>query len=151
MGLPRRWAKLNAFLAQLTQTAPVHYAAPGEELYLDRPDGSMRDVWLMAMTLEYGHPPETLVETAAIQSVCWWFIYAADRMWENVRHARAYPEEGGATPGEKYKKEGWTGYTRERWQTWVQVLEEAQSACTDSQVGELIRNALVQVRRVMAA
>lgn len=72
-------------------------------------------------------------------------------MWENVQHARTYPKEWGATPGEKYKQEGWTGYTRERWQIWVQGLEEVQSACTDSQVGELIRNALVQVRRVMAA
>lgn len=65
-----RWAKLNAFLAQLTQTAPVHYTAPGEEPHIDRLDGSMRAVWLLAMALEYGRPPESLVDTAAIRSVC---------------------------------------------------------------------------------
>ncbi|RHZ53565.1 DUF3632 domain-containing protein [Aspergillus thermomutatus] len=143
-----RWAKLNAFLARLTQAAEIQYTPP-EEVRFSPLDKSLRAIWTMAMALENERSPASLGDTAAMEAACWWFIYAAERLWANVLHNRTYVQEAGAGPGKKYKEKGWTGYTRERWEIWEDALKEARAACQNERMGELIDDALASLRRVM--
>ncbi|KAJ5822845.1 hypothetical protein N7447_005185 [Penicillium robsamsonii] len=145
-----RWVNLNAFLAQLTQAADIHYTPPNEEVPFSPLDTSLRAIWTMAMALE-GQHPALLVDTAAMEAACQWFIYAAERLWANVLNSRTYPEESGAGSGKRFEEKGWTGYTRERWGTWEDALKEARAECQDERLGKLIDDALASARRAMAS
>ncbi|CAG8898775.1 unnamed protein product [Penicillium egyptiacum] len=144
-----RWANLNAFLAQLTQAADIHYRPPKEEVQFCPLDKSLRAIWTMAMALENERPPASLEDTAAMEAACQWFIYAAERLWANVLNNRTYPEAAGAGPGKRYEEEGWPGYTRERWGIWEDGLREARAACEDERMWKLIDDALASLRRGM--
>ncbi|KAH1295445.1 hypothetical protein KXW98_005601 [Aspergillus fumigatus] len=137
-----RWTKLNAFLAQLTQAADIHYPPPGEEVRFFPLDKSLRAIWVMAMAFENERPPSSLGDTAAMEAACLWFIYAAKRLWANVVNNRTYPAVAGAGPGKRYEAAGWTGYTRERWGIWEDALKEARAACKIERMRVLINNAL---------
>lgn len=141
-----RWTKLNAFLAQLTQAADIHYPPPGEEVRFFPLDKSLRAIWVMAMAFENERPPSSLGDTAAMEAACLWFIYAAKRLWANVVNNRTYPAVAGAGPGKRYEAAGWTGYTRERWGIWEDALKEARAACKIEQMRVLINNALASMR-----
>ncbi|GAQ10113.1 hypothetical protein ALT_7434 [Aspergillus lentulus] len=145
-----RWVNLNAFLAQLTQAADVHYTPPGEEVRFFPLDKSLRAIWTMAMALENERPPTTLGDTAAMEAVCQWLIYAAERLWANVVNNRTYPEVAGAGPGKRYEEEGWTGYTRERWGIWEDGLKEARAACENERMRMLIDDALASMRATVS-
>ncbi|RHZ68722.1 hypothetical protein CDV55_105436 [Aspergillus turcosus] len=144
-----RWANLNAFLAQLTQAADIHYPPPGEAARFSPLDKSLRAIWTMAMALENERSPASLGDTAAMEAACRWFIYAAERLWANVLNNRSYPEAAGAGPGKGYTEKGLTGYTRERWGIWEDALKEARAACENEQMQKLIDDALASLRGVM--
>src|SRR6185437_10550527 len=115
----KRWANLNAFLAQLSQAADFHYTAPNEPPNFHPIDKSLRAIWTISNALENEeHPSKTPVNTAARRAVCLWFIYAADRLWANVQNGRIYVRGFGAGPG----------YKRERWNVWEQGLQDAKAA-----------------------
>ncbi|KAJ5262030.1 hypothetical protein N7497_004496 [Penicillium chrysogenum] len=145
-----RWANLNAFLAQLTQAADIHYTPPKEEVRFSPLDKSLRAIWTTAMALENERPLALLGDTAAMEAACQWFIYAAERLRANVLNSRTYPEAAGAGPGKRYEEEGWTGYTRERWRIWEEALKEARTKCQDERMWKLIDDALASLRRGMA-
>lgn len=140
---------LNAFLAQLTQAADIHYTPPKKEVPFSPLDKSLRAIWTMAMALENERPPASLGDTAAMEAACQWFVYAAERLWANVLNSRTYPEAAGAGPGKRYEEEGWTGYTRERWGIWEDALKEARAKCQDERMWKLIDDALASLRRGM--
>ncbi|GFG03318.1 hypothetical protein IFM5058_01369 [Aspergillus udagawae] len=142
-----RWANLNAFLAQLTQTAEIHYPPSKEEVRFSPVDKSLRAIWTMAMALENERSPASLGDTAAMEAACLWFIYAAERLWANVLNDRTYPEAAGAGPGKRCEEKGWTGYTRERWGVWEDALKEARAACENERMWKLIDDALASLRR----
>ncbi|KAK4868015.1 hypothetical protein LT330_007674 [Penicillium expansum] len=144
-----RWVNLNAFLAQLTQSADIHYPLPSEEVRYSALDKSLRAIWTMAMALENERPPASLGDTAAMEAACQWFIYAAERLWVNVLNNRTYPEVAGAGPGKRYEEEGWTGYTGERWGIWEEALNEAKAKCEDERMSKLIDTALASLKRGM--
>ncbi|KAJ5554878.1 hypothetical protein N7535_007321, partial [Penicillium sp. DV-2018c] len=145
-----RWVNLNAFLAQLTQAADIHYPTPAEEARFSPLDKSLRAIWTMGMALESDRPPSSLEDTAAMEAACQWLIYAADRLWANVINSRTYPEASGAGPGKRYDKKGWTGYTRERWGIWEDALVEARAKVQDEgRMKKLIDDALVNLRRAV--
>ncbi|KAH2752738.1 hypothetical protein KXW25_004861 [Aspergillus fumigatus] len=146
-----RWTKLNAFLAQLTQAADIHYPPPGEEVRFFPLDKSLRAIWVMAMAFENERPPSSLGDTAAMEAACLWFIYAAKRLWANVVNNRTYPAVAGAGPGKRYEAAGWTGYTRERWGIWEDALKEARAACKIERMRVLINNALAMTNSLPAA
>ncbi|CAP80280.1 hypothetical protein E8E15_007548 [Penicillium rubens] len=145
-----RWANLNAFLAQLTQAADIHYTPPKEEVRFSPLDKSLRAIWTTAMALENERPLALLGDTAAMEAACQWFIYAAERLRANVLNSRTYPEAAGAGPGKRYEEEGWTDYTRERWRIWEEALKEARTKCQDERMWKLIDDALASLRRGMA-
>ncbi|KGO64313.1 Protein of unknown function DUF3632 [Penicillium expansum] len=144
-----RWVNLNAFLAQLTQSADIQYPLPSEEVRYSALDKSLRAIWTMAMALENERPPASLGDTAAMEAACQWFIYAAERLWVNVLNSRTYPEVAGAGPGKRYEEEGWTGYTGERWGIWEEALNEAKAKCEDERMSKLIDDALASLKRGM--
>ncbi|KGO38590.1 Protein of unknown function DUF3632 [Penicillium expansum] len=144
-----RWVNLNAFLAQLTQSADIHYPLPSEEVRYSALDKSLRAIWTMAMALENERPPASLGDTAAMEAACQWFIYAAERLWVNVLNSRTYPEVAGAGPGKRYEEEGWTGYTGERWGIWEEALNEAKAKCEGERMLKLIDDALASLKRGM--
>ncbi|KAL4888819.1 hypothetical protein BDV59DRAFT_210937 [Aspergillus ambiguus] len=143
-----RWANLNAFLAQLTQAADIHYT-PHNEVRFSPLDKSLRAIWIMAMALENERPPASLGDTAAMQAACQWFIYAAERLWANTLNNRIYPEAAGAGPGKRYEAEGWTGYTRGRWEIWEDALKDARASCENERMWKLIDDALASLRMGM--
>ncbi|KAJ5520482.1 hypothetical protein N7463_000935 [Penicillium fimorum] len=140
-----RWANLNAFLAQLTEAAYIDRTPPKKEVPFAPLDRSLRAIWCMTMAFEN----ELLVDTAAMESACYWFIYAAERLWANVVHSCSYPAEYGAGPGKRYKGKDWTGYTQERWGTWEDALKEARAKCQDQRMGKLMDDALASLRTGM--
>ncbi|OQE05223.1 hypothetical protein PENVUL_c026G08651 [Penicillium vulpinum] len=144
-----RWVNLNAFLAQLTQAAEIHYPLPNEEVRYFALDKSLRAIWNMAMALENEDPPASLGDTAVMEATCQWFIYAAGRLWANVLNRRTYPGAAGAGPGKRYGEKGWTGYTEERWGIWEEALDEARAQCQDERMAKLIDDALASLRRAM--
>lgn len=144
-----RWVNLNAFLAQLTQAADICYPPPTEEVRFSPLDKSLRAIWTMAMALENERPLTSLGDTAAMEAACQWFIYAAERLWANVLNNRTYPEAAGAGPGKRYKEEGWSGYTRQRWAIWEDALKGARTSCENDRMGKLIDDALAGLRRAM--
>ena len=140
---------LNAFLAQLTQAADIHYTPPTEEVRFSPLDKSLRAIWTMAMALEDERPSASLGDTAAMEAACQWFIYAAERLWANVVNNRTYPEAAGAGPGKRYEDEDWAGYTLQRWAIWQDALKAAKTACENDRMGKLIDDALASLRRGM--
>ncbi|CAI7589627.1 unnamed protein product [Penicillium discolor] len=144
------WVNLNAFLAQLTQAADIHYTPSKEEVRFHPLDKSLRAIWTITMALEDEHLPASLGDTAAMEAACQWFIYAAERLWANVLNNCTYPEAAGAGPGNMYEKKGWTGYTRERWGVWEDALKEARAKCQNERMWKLIDDALASLRRGMA-
>ncbi|KAK2768747.1 hypothetical protein FQN54_000603 [Arachnomyces sp. PD_36] len=149
----KRWAKLNAFIAQLSQAADIHYEPPGAPLNIHPMDKSLHAAWTMQKAFEDGeHPPETLIHTAVIPAACFWFIYGSDRLWANVQNGRKYDKNYGAGQGSKYSEKDWAGFERERWDVWEQGLQAAKGACTATEnveVKGLIEDALAQMKRVM--
>lgn len=144
-----RWVNLNAFLAQLTQAADIHYPRPWEETRYSPLDKSLRAIWTLSMALENERPPASLGDTAAMQAACQWFIGAAERLWANVLYHRTYPQAAGAGPGRGYEGKDWMGYTRERWGIWEDALKDARAACEDERMRTLCDDALASLRRVM--
>lgn len=85
-------------------------------------------------------------DTAATEAACQWFIYAAAWLWADVLNGRTYPKASDAELGKRYEEEDWTGYTRERWAIWEEMLKEARAQCQDERMWKLIDDALVSLR-----
>jgi hypothetical protein len=143
----RRWANLNAFIAQLTQASDIFYEPPNDKLHaLDK---SVHGMWTMLKAFEdEEHPPETLVNTSSMRGACMWFIYASDRLWEHIQLGRTYSSPSSKT---SLKGKDWDGFGRERWDFWVQGLENAKAAGTgDDEMKKLLDDAVASVKRAMA-
>ncbi|KAF3018912.1 hypothetical protein E8E14_010368 [Neopestalotiopsis sp. 37M] len=144
----RRFINLNGFVAQLTQVADVENTPKGQFHPLDK---SLHAIWTMQKALENkSSRPAELVNTAAMSAACMWFIYASDRLMDNVRNFRTFPEYAGAdasTSREEYASQGYKGFALGRWQLWRRGLEEAREACGDEQTATLIENALAQMEK----
>lgn len=145
-----RWAKLNVFLAQVTQAADVEYTSPLQVWISDAMDLSHMGLRGLRHVFEEGIPSEKSASTAGLLGVCYWLICAGDRLWENVLNGRKYNKYDGR-PGEIYSNRGWKGFERERWDIWVQGLRDAKAACTSDRelVEDLIDRALSKIARVM--
>lgn len=145
-----RWAKLNIFLAKVTQAADVEYTSPLQVWISDAMDVSHMALRGLRHVFEEGILSERVASTAGLLGVCYWLICAGDRLWENVLNHRRYNKYDGR-PGEMYSHRGWKGFERERWDIWVQGLRDAKATCTPGQelVEDLIDRALAKMERVM--
>lgn len=136
------WENKNAFLAQLTAAADVDY----ESDKISPMDFSLYALWSFRDAFE----TEASVQKpgdAAVRAACWWYIYAADRLWANVKHSRVFPKRSGISRG-KYEEKAWRGYNRERWAAWQNGLVNAQANDMDEESKILIRDALEHIKRV---
>ncbi|KAF9252902.1 hypothetical protein DTO006G1_2139 [Penicillium roqueforti] len=145
-----RWAKLNIFLAQVTQAAEVEYTSLQVSIS-DAMDVSHMALCGLRHVFEERIPSEHIASTAGLLGVCYWLICAGDRLWENVLNGRKYNRYDGR-PGELYSDRGWKGFERERWDIWVQGLRDAKAACRPGKelVEDLIDRALSKIERVMS-
>ena len=125
------------FTAQLTASTNVDYSTD----FIGPTDFSLYGLWTFCRAFEDESssdiPPET-----AVRSACLWYIYAADRLWANVKNCRVF---GGP---EAREKDPSSGYNRKRWDTWKEHLEAAQTAYTDEETKKLIQDALTHIKRV---
>ncbi|KAJ5116679.1 hypothetical protein N7456_001027 [Penicillium angulare] len=156
-----RWTKLNAFDAQLTQAADVIYPPPevyrypkeGIKFPIHPLDKSLRAMQVMQMTLESDHAVGSLVDTAAMEATCLWFIYAADQLWANSVKDYTYPRSYSTGPGGKLwgvcRNKHWSGFTRDRWEVWEEVLEDASGTWGDERMMNMINEALESMRRAV--
>ncbi|KAH8663447.1 hypothetical protein BGZ60DRAFT_411332 [Tricladium varicosporioides] len=144
-----RYENKSAFLAQLTaspaNSVPDPENAPGPF------DFSLYALWACREAFEFDAKPCAPTVTL-LRAVCYWFIYATDRLWENVQMKRDFRHKSsGSNPaeeGDAYKKKGWVGFNRERWELWVQGLENAKVEAGVETV-KLVESALGEVERVM--
>ncbi|KAI1179058.1 hypothetical protein F4777DRAFT_16132 [Nemania sp. FL0916] len=143
-----RFANLNAFIAQLSQAADVENVPEGQLHPLDK---TLHAIWTMQKALENkSHLPAELADSAAMRAACLWFLYASDRLMNNVRDHRTFKDNGGAGSSNsrrEYASQGYKGYALGRWQRWQQGLEEASDACEDDETKALIEKAIVQMER----
>ncbi|KAG0154281.1 hypothetical protein PDIDSM_1661 [Penicillium digitatum] len=146
-----RWAKLNIFLAQVTQAADVEYDSPLQVWIGDAMDESHIGLCGLRQVFEEGIPSKQLVSTAGLLGVCYWLICAGDRLWENVLNGCKYNKYDGR-PGEMYSNRGWKGFERDRWEIWVQGFRDTKATCTTGQelVEDLIDRALLKIECVMS-
>lgn len=145
-----RWAKLNIFLAQVTQAAEVAYSSPAQVWISDAMDESYIGLCGLRRVFEENVLSAQIVSTAGLVGVCYWFVCAGERLWENVLNHRMYNKYDGR-PGEMYSHRNWKGFERERWDMWVQGLQDARACCTDGQelMEDLIDRALSKIDLVM--
>ncbi|KGO64091.1 Protein of unknown function DUF3632 [Penicillium italicum] len=129
-----RWAKLNIFLAQVTQAADVEYASSLQVWISDAMDESHMGLCGLRHVFEEGIPSKQIASTAGL-----------------IVNGRKYNKYDGR-PGEMYSDRGWKGFERERWDIWVQGLRDAKAACTTGQelVKDLIDRALSKIECVMS-
>jgi hypothetical protein len=146
-----RWAKLNIFLAQVTQAADVNYVSSSQALISDAMDESHIGLCGLRHIFEEGIPSEQLTSGVGLLGVCYWFICAGDRLWENVVNGRKYNKYDGR-PGDLHWNRNWKGFERERWNVWEQGLRDARAACAPGQedVEELITRALSKIESLMS-
>jgi len=138
----QRWDHRNAFLAQLAAAAQVDYKSDWHHPM----DFSLFGLWAFGTAFEKEAPADVSADTA-VRAVCWWYIYAADRLWANVENGRVWEGKIGSGLG-KYQDKPWTGYNRERWGVWEQGLMAAKGASTDGETKKLIEDALAHIKRV---
>ncbi|CAG8101177.1 unnamed protein product [Penicillium salamii] len=138
-----RWAKMNIFLAKSTQAADVKYTSSSQVFISDGMDESHIGLCELRQIFEEGIPTEQLTSGVGLLGVCYWFICAGDRLWENVLNGRQYNKYDGR-PGDMFWDRNWRGFERERWDVWQQGLRDAQDACLPGQedVKDLISRAL---------
>ena len=154
----RRWVNLNAFIARLSQAADIQYTSSNEPPKIHPMDKSLEAIWVMSIMFEEKRPLKILINTAVMQAVCVWLIYAADRLWAHVQNGYTFSEDCNPGPGTKYKRRGWKGlyrrrvwkgFARERWDVWERGLQEAKTICTDEEMKKLIEDALTCMKRAM--
>ncbi|KAI1821592.1 hypothetical protein F4861DRAFT_532882 [Xylaria intraflava] len=124
----RHYENLIALLAQLSDAADVDYN--------DHLVGEMDfSFWSMhafkeAFEPQEGQPAPT---DAALRVASLWIIYAADRLWANIKHARVFGKRGD-NPG--------TIMTRKMWDSWHRGLLAARATCNDEETIKLISRAI---------
>lgn len=148
----QHWLNENAFIAQITQAADISYEALDQGFNIHPLDKSHRAVWTFLFALENDNVPmQTLAKTAATEATCMWFIYAANRLWENVWYGRTYDADFGLEPGcASFRDCGWKGYERDRWDAWGERLRAAKAVCDDERMRGLIDKALGCRERAMS-
>lgn len=143
------WAKMNIFLAKATQTADVIYTSSSQAFISDGMDESHIGLCTFRQVFEQGIPSEQLTFGVGLLGVCYWFLYAGDRLWENVINHRKYNKYDGR-PGKIYWNRNWRGFERERWDLWEQGLRDAKSSCAPGQedIEDLINRALSKMENL---
>lgn len=118
---------------------------------IHRLDRSPRAIITLRLGLENDKVPmETLSKTASMEIACVWSIYAADRLWDNVRYMRTYSGiwlygrvVRGSRKGSGRVMSGADGML------WVERLRAARTVCDDGRMRGVIGEALGCTERAM--
>jgi hypothetical protein len=129
----QKWENKNAYYAQVW--------AASNSTYLN---SSPYAHTALVRAFEY-REPLGIPADAAVRTASWWFVYAADKLWANVKEGRTIGRGG---PGKKYEEKLWEGFELERWGAWEQELRNATEKTKDEGTRKLIGDALAQIARV---
>lgn len=136
-----RWESKNAFLAQLLAVAEIDFKDASKFSPIDFSSYALR---ANVVAFER-NAPARMSGITAVRTAAYWFIYAADKLWDNVENERSL-ESWGA--GDKYKDKGWKGYNCERWTIWEHGLRNFLANGTDPVTKDIVEAALEQIERV---
>lgn len=143
MGKDQSWENASAFLAQLT--AASKNCNPRE--VLDQSSWALADFLNAFEDADSGD--DWPMHGTKVRMACWWFIYAADVLWEHVLEHPGIIEAGKVDDrfngGERR-----TLFNLTRWQRWEEGLLVAQTIYEDEETKELIKEALAHIERVVA-
>ncbi|RMY26067.1 hypothetical protein D0867_00295 [Hortaea werneckii] len=109
---------INAWTARLMSSAHAKEA--------DMPDMSLYCIWTLRMVLEIEEQPSNV----SLSATAVWFIPAAPV----------------AKPGSRSNDQERRGFTRDRWQTWMQRLSELDGQISDATTKQMVE----QARRAMS-
>ncbi|KAI6897194.1 hypothetical protein D0869_13368 [Hortaea werneckii] len=130
----QHWININAWTARLVSAAHAREA--------DKPDLSLYCIWTLRMALETEEQPSNVSLSAAAV----WLIYAAPTIWEFCMQRKTFDGKV-AKPGPRSNDQEWRGFTRERWQTWMQrLVSELDGQISDGVTKQMV----VQARRAMS-
>jgi hypothetical protein len=155
-----QWENFIAFLAQLSTAAEVNYSDPRSPMSQIELSFWCYTVFSQAAKPRPIYPPSDDEDSdgeeeeeeptpkepigfhqpteCAVRAACMWFIYAADRLWANVRHGRV-------SDGDDAKV-----MTREDWDSWSSIIVSAQEWTTEEETKHLIELALDNAKRAQA-
>ncbi|KAI7083711.1 Transaldolase [Hortaea werneckii] len=126
----RHWINVNAWTAKMVSAAHAREA--------DEPDLSLYCVWTLRMALETEAQPSNVSLSAAAV----WLIYAAPTIWHFCLQGKTFDGKV-AKPGPRAKDQEWRGFTRERWQAWMQrLISELEGQISDGVTKQMVDQAL---------
>ena len=128
-GQKDRWVNLNAFTATLV--AQLHSSA------VDRPDYSLFCIWTIRTALE----DQDQASDVSIAAAAIWLIYASRAIWDFSQQSKSFDGKV-AAPGASYTGLDWTGFSRARWDLWLQKLMVSKAATPTGSKVALIEQAL---------
>jgi hypothetical protein len=117
--------------SQASQPRPIY--PPSDDEDSDENDEEEEDEPVPKEPIGFHQPTE-----CAVRAACMWFIYAADRLWANVKHRRVSDSDDGQI------------MTNKDWDSWSNVIVSAQEWVTEEETKSLIELALDNVERVQA-
>ncbi|RMY45886.1 hypothetical protein D0863_15951 [Hortaea werneckii] len=130
----QHWINVNAWTARLVSAAHAREA--------DKPDLSLYCIWTLRMALETEEQPSNVALSAAAA----WLIYAAPTIWEFCMQSKTFDGKV-AKPGPRWKDQEWRGFTRERWQAWMQrLISELEGQISDGVTKHMVDQALRAMR-----
>lgn len=124
----QQWINLNAWTSTLV--ASLHAKS------LKEPDFSNYCIWTVRTALEEKKQPSNLELSAAAV----WFIHASPAIWDFSQQGKAFDGKL-AKPGPQFSEQEWRGFTKERWQSWVERLGEYEGKVSDEQTKKLAQEA----------
>ncbi|KAH8891831.1 hypothetical protein GQ53DRAFT_746313 [Thozetella sp. PMI_491] len=134
-----RWENQSAFLAQLTGLVEA-----GQD---SRADFSLFALWAFRTAFETATDRPSV---AAVRLASQWLIYAGDKLFQNAKQEKSFPQRSGAE-GDRLGAKGWTGFNLERWTVWKDGLDAARADLADEGSRSLLTEAGAAMEKAMAA
>ncbi|KAG9825786.1 hypothetical protein KCU98_g15599, partial [Aureobasidium melanogenum] len=135
------WVNVNAFVARLTAVAINQHG--GERQGYSALDYSLYGIWSLRSALEEereNSPGKNTID-ASVGAAAAWIVYAGPTLKGLSDSNKTYSGKV-AKPGSKFKDQEWRGYTKDRWQTWRNELDQAKSLVQDDSIQDLVQQAL---------
>ncbi|KAL1633027.1 hypothetical protein SLS58_011235 [Diplodia intermedia] len=126
------FVNLNAFAARLTAAGVC--------------DLSLYGVWTLRSVLEDREPGEAAAQedSRGLVSAAAWFAYAGKRMWEFSAEEKAF-DGAVAIPGKSVAGQNWKGYSKARWELWVERFKKAQALAVAGDEKALVEKAVAEI------
>ncbi|WPH04972.1 Hypothetical protein R9X50_00787000 [Acrodontium crateriforme] len=126
-----QWLNLNAWTATLMTSQHTNSVR--------EPDVSNLGLWTIRAALESDQPSNLELAAAAV-----WFVYASPAIWGLSLQEKTF-EGKMAKPGPRFRDRVWRGFSRERWESWLERL----GGCEERGLNEETRMLVQKARKAM--